>query len=688
MLLSRQNDRTVALQLIQTISILSHNINTKASRRTAYTVYFHSNNFLNDVIAFPFDFSDEEIAENFMSWLKGLATNLSLDTLQYYFTRNSCPLLLQAQRFYNYPEPMTKTAARTVALCLFKTKHPEVIRITVENGFFVHLMCFIRKQWEDIDQLVASATGDNLGKLQMALEEQTDNVYYLNDLSDIGHPGLTNTLGDVMLKYLLLPMVAGSLGTSLDGRSPITIQLAEFMFVQLVSNLKNKQVVNGLIAAVFLKEVSPLLSSLCLGEVPPPPVNFSFRYRQDAFTVTKGGSKETAPLTALQEVNKLVECAQGLDDLSEKVPNAIRSEFFGFLRSKDDNLIVLTCLSLYALLTSVDVHRCLLHAAGLLPQSQVKTQLLFEALLDEREEPKDMGRPMYSPEVMEQLIGLLAMDPPFRLSTTRLVCQLVATLAESTTSEQSLSPEHLRTLSKALSSAIVRVHTIMNKSFYNDLFVDLFEEEMEAVSKIDFTAKIPCQVSYLVPMFDDSYSALPLGDRLPYGEIEIARRDIHVFFLLLKLKLVLVSSSSFEDYTGMSSVHTLLEVHKTYEMDDREFTRCVIKEGKEQLFRYFAEDPHYFILVTPTDKQPQGATVTHITSLRSVEAMVDRSDPRALVLALKQGRDSVQLILGFDSATLCHKVKKTIDDYRKRAKERSLEAAEGLLQTLERQLGA
>lgn len=667
----------MALQLLQTISILSHNINTKASRSNTHSVYFHANNFLNEVISFPFDFEDEEIAENFVVWLKGLATCLTADMIQYYFTRGTCPILLQAQRFYDYHEPMTRTAARTVALCLFRTKHPEIIRLALESGFFSHLICHFRQQWMDIDKLITAASMENMAKVQMALDEQADNLFYLNDLCDIEHPALLNVLGEELLHYLLFPLICGSLGPYTGHKTALTIQLAEYMFVQTVTILKHREAINGLAAALFMKEISPSLVEICLGEMPPAPAAFAYTYRPHDFVASSSPRHKDSPQwNALNEALKVVGWAQGTEDLPERVSNPIRNEVLGFLRSKDDNLIVITGIMLQTLLTSPDVHKSVLSASGLLPQLPSPSESL--------EEPKETSQVSAGSEVLEHLLELLGMDPPFRMTTTKLICQLVQALTVQPAVQ--FSSLHLQLLTKAQILSIKRVKTLMKKSFYSDLFLDFFEEEWAAVQQLDLGVKAVCHAYYLLPMFEDVYSSLPLSERLPLGEIETARRDTHVFFLLIKLRSLLHTSSSFDEFNVLPPARTDWEEGKAYAMDDREFTRCVLKQGHEQFIRYFAEDSLYFILVTPDQNRTHYAAISTLTPLRNVEAMIDRSDPRVLVLAIKSV-SSPQLVLGFDSPLLCHRVKKTIDDHRKSAKEKGLKHAEELLERLERQLG-
>lgn len=546
----------------------------------------------------------------------------------------------------------------------------------MESGFFTHLICHFRQQWLEIDRMVSAASVENLAKVQMALDEQTDNLYYLNDLCEIDHTPLLTLLCDEFLHYLLFPLICGSLGPYTGRKTALTIPLAEYMFVQTVTVLRHKDVINALTAAIFLKEVSEKLVGNCLGEMPPAPVAFHYTYRPHDFVAPHSPRSKDQHSTALSESLKVINWVQGTDEIGDKVANPIRSEVLGFLRSKDDNLILISCLMLQTLLLTPDVQKSLLTASGLLPQ--------VAGYREELEEPKENTQETEEVEVLEHLLELLSMDPPFRMTTTRLICQLIVALVVQP--HLHLRPTQVQLMTKAQILALRRVKMLMKKSFYSDLFLDLFEEEFVAVREMDFGVKVPCHAHYLLPMFEDVYSTLPLAERLPLGEIETARRDTHVFFLLLKLSSLLSLSPSYDDFTVLPSPRTLWEEGRSYPMDDREFTRCVLKQGHDQFIRYFAEDPLYFILVSPDQNRTHYASISVLTSLRNVEAMIDRSDPRVLVLALKSNSTSQQ-ILGFDSPALCHRVKKTIDDHRKLAKEKGLRRAEEVVERLERQLG-
>lgn len=625
-------------------------------------------------MTFEFDFTDEEIAENYMSWLKGLATRLTSEVLPYYFPKGTCPLLLQAQRFFTYPEAMTRTAARTVALCLFKTKHPEIVRIACETGFFTYLTCHIRRQWLDIDALISSATRENCTKLQVAIDEQTDQFYYLNDLCDIGDAGLMSVLAEELLRQLIFPLIGGSLVVSGTQRGAIAIQLAEFMFIQLVSILRHKVVVNAVIAAVFGREISPEVLQICTGSLPPVPAELSYSIPVPLPVLLKPDTREVNnPKYALKAAIAVLDAIQGITPIAMSVANPIRLEILSFLRSKDDNLIVLTCLTVLSTLNSQEIQRSVLVTAGLLPSSQVQVQRLYEGIVREMQGGREEWRGESDGEVAELLLDVLTSESPFHLTTLHLTSHLLSLL------RNHLSPSHLPQIRQFLLSSLHQVTLLSSKTFYIDLFVDLFETEKHAI--LTFTPKITNIVSYLLPVSIENDTKLPLIDRYPNGEIEIARRNIHFFLLLLQLWSQIVEKSI--DFASFS-INCNYVKGQMYDFPHQNITKCVHNAGKTNQNRYLVlDDPNYLVLAVPEEGSDSRAVVEMVILLRKVEAMVDRTDPRDLVLAVQKDAESVLLSLSFASAQLCLSTKKVIDSQRKSSKSSQLSSLEAFLSQVE-----
>ena len=114
-ILCQQNDRLVIIQLLQTANLLIHNLNKESSKD-----YLLSSIFYSEIISQPFDFTDDEIIENYASLLKGLAVNLQQSQLLQLILTKHFSLFTGAMMFFNYKENIIKTGSRTVILSILK----------------------------------------------------------------------------------------------------------------------------------------------------------------------------------------------------------------------------------------------------------------------------------------------------------------------------------------------------------------------------------------------------------------------------------------------------------------------------------------------------------------------------------------------------------------------------------------
>jgi protein CLEC16A len=116
-LLSQDFDRVITIQLLQSSSMLIHNLSKGSSKSELLkTDYF------KHVLSHPFDFADSEIVENYMSLLKGIAVNLHLTELRDYLIENNFNLFTGAMIFYNNNETIIRTSARNVVLRVLEGK--------------------------------------------------------------------------------------------------------------------------------------------------------------------------------------------------------------------------------------------------------------------------------------------------------------------------------------------------------------------------------------------------------------------------------------------------------------------------------------------------------------------------------------------------------------------------------------
>ncbi|KAJ1974580.1 Protein CL16A, partial [Dimargaris verticillata] len=116
-LLNKQMPIEVLLQFLQTLSIIVDSIKTEN-----FMYYLLSNNYINKIIAFPFDVSNDEVLAYYVSFLKTLSLRLNPDTIHFFFNSKSYnfPLYTSAIRFIDHEDTMVRIAVKSITLNVYK----------------------------------------------------------------------------------------------------------------------------------------------------------------------------------------------------------------------------------------------------------------------------------------------------------------------------------------------------------------------------------------------------------------------------------------------------------------------------------------------------------------------------------------------------------------------------------------
>lgn len=110
---------TVSLQLLQTISIMIQNLKNEHA-----IYYMFSNEHMNYLITYSFDFQNEELLSYYISFLRAISGKLDRNTISLLVkTQNdevvSFPLYVEAIRFAFHEESMVRTAIRALTLNVY-----------------------------------------------------------------------------------------------------------------------------------------------------------------------------------------------------------------------------------------------------------------------------------------------------------------------------------------------------------------------------------------------------------------------------------------------------------------------------------------------------------------------------------------------------------------------------------------
>jgi hypothetical protein len=216
----------VNIQILQTLSILCQCVRNNTS-----IYYLLSNNYINEIIDFPYDFDDEEgVVDNFISFMKSLSLRLNAQTVQFFFVEenDTFPLLSRAITFLHFSDPMVRTAAQATILNVLRIEEKRArefaLRDDVLQAFASEVVLAFESQHSSILALAleycAYTSHPNTreltkGKVGSRIEDQLQNIlngledwlYYLQDLFSLHIPKLTYVLTSQLTSQYIYPVL-------------------------------------------------------------------------------------------------------------------------------------------------------------------------------------------------------------------------------------------------------------------------------------------------------------------------------------------------------------------------------------------------------------------------------------------------------------------------------------------------
>ncbi|XP_065848454.1 protein TRANSPARENT TESTA 9 [Euphorbia lathyris] len=380
---------TVSLQLLQTISIMIQNLK---SENAIY--YMFSNEHINFLISYKFDFRSEELLSYYISFLRAISGKLDKNTISLLVTTQneeivSFPLYVEGMRFAFHEENMIRTAVRALTLNIYHVGDESVNRFVAKAphaGYFSNLVKFFRKQCIHLNELISEVQRNpNTGATSPILatvEEIEDNLYYFSDVISAGIPDVGRLITDNMLEFLILPLLLPSL--QMDAVTEIQIGSVTSLYTLccILRIVKIKDLSNTIAASLF-----------CPPEVFIPKSEAKLNgHLSDHNHVGDAQQTESNNVTELDNCLKvtLPSSASSSDDHPEdSMRNSssslgtLRDALLSYIVSGDD-LQVLGSLSVLAtLLQTKELNELMLDALGILPQRKQQKKLLLQALVGE-----------------------------------------------------------------------------------------------------------------------------------------------------------------------------------------------------------------------------------------------------------------------------------------------------------------
>ena len=168
----------IARQIIQTVSILVQNISNPT-----YLFYLLSNNHINEIICFSFDFQDEDVLAQYSSFVKMMSLMLDENTIHFMFDERqaSFPLYTEAVKLLDSAEGMVRTHMRVLLLNVFRMADDGMslfILSPAHRGVFGTLARFIRRRCEELGDLLRSGDAKSPDHIKAHVADIVDEIYF------------------------------------------------------------------------------------------------------------------------------------------------------------------------------------------------------------------------------------------------------------------------------------------------------------------------------------------------------------------------------------------------------------------------------------------------------------------------------------------------------------------------------
>ncbi|KAL3830141.1 hypothetical protein ACJIZ3_018943 [Penstemon smallii] len=382
----------VSLQLLQTMSIMIQNLKSEHS-----IYYMFSNEHVNDLITYSFDFRNEELLSYYISFLRAISGKLNKDTISLLVkTENdevvSFPLYVEAIRFAFHEESMIRTAVRALTLNVYHVGDDAVNRFVSRAphaDYFLNLVNFFRDQCTNLNMLVSNSS-KNLGlestsSVFSAVDEIEDNLYYFSDVVSAGIPDVGRLIMDNILKLLIFPLILPSLRTGAINEPRLGAVTALYLLCCILRIVKIKDLANTVAAALLCRTETFTQNSeaKCNGYMSGhdsadaasrnAEINHSSKSNAGSLQVTipAPSSSQSQPANG------------GFGHDCGSTQCAPREALLSFVTTGDDVLVSGSLSVLATLLQTKELDESMVDALGILPQRKQHKKKLLQALVGE-----------------------------------------------------------------------------------------------------------------------------------------------------------------------------------------------------------------------------------------------------------------------------------------------------------------
>ncbi|KAI9392311.1 hypothetical protein POPTR_006G073600v4 [Populus trichocarpa] len=374
---------SISLQLLQTTSIMIQNLK---SERAIH--YMFSNEHINFLITYTFDFRNEELLSYYISFLRAISGKLDKNTISLLVkTQNeevvSFPLYVEAIRFASHEESMIRTAVRALTLNVYHVGDESVNRFVAKAphaDYFSNLLTFFQKQCLYLNGMVSETLknldSDTTTAILNVVDEIEDNLYYISDVISAGIPEVGRLITVNILQLLIFPLLLPSLQLDAVDIGAIT---SLYLLCCILRIVKIKDLANTIAASLFCPPEAFVPDSETKLNGHAPDHGYEIQQTENKNVIEVDGcSKKILPsLSSSSLVHPEDIISKGVSRLT------LRDALLSYITAGDD-LQVLSSLSILAtLLQTKELDETMLDALGILPQRKQHKKLLQQALVGE-----------------------------------------------------------------------------------------------------------------------------------------------------------------------------------------------------------------------------------------------------------------------------------------------------------------
>ncbi|KAK1430005.1 hypothetical protein QVD17_12426 [Tagetes erecta] len=373
----------VSVQLLQTMSIMIQNLKSDHS-----IYYLFSNEHINILITYPFDFRNEELLSYYISFLRAISGKLNKNTISLLVKTEkeeivSFPLYAEAIRFAFHEEGMIRTAVRALTLNIYHVGDIYVnkyIATTPHDDYFLNLVKFFREHCISLNGLV-SPTAESQGpgstsSILSAVDEIEDNLYYLSDVVSAGIPDVGTLITDSMLKLLIFPMLLPSLRIGVSDEKKFSSVTSLYLLCCILRILKIKDLANT-VAAALICSVESFLPSI------ESKLNGFMADHDDENHVDDEKPSGNLDSSSMTISVPSLSTSSSIEHNCQASASVLRDALISYITNGDDMQVVGSLSVLATFLQTKELDESMLDALGILPQRKQHKKRLLKALVGE-----------------------------------------------------------------------------------------------------------------------------------------------------------------------------------------------------------------------------------------------------------------------------------------------------------------